>query len=201
MQDITCERKYNVYEKKSMKAGVAFDIYSPLFTTKDVAEICGVNRATLDIWLQRGLITPAGRAEKISPKARTKGRPYFSAREIFKVELLRAFAADLLLGLTDYAAIAEKAKIAETIAETGEWMWSVARSVEKGRTASVYAYATRVDGDWIFDTHVGKIGGIPCFGWDVPHVFVPMSAIFASVYLKCKRVRVGNIDEMHGEDD
>jgi hypothetical protein len=58
-----------------------------------------------------------------------------------------------------------------------------------------YAYATRAGGDWKFDLHVGKAGNAPCFGWDVPPVYLPISTVFPDVYLKCKRIRLGEIDE------
>jgi hypothetical protein len=182
-----------------MKMNAAFDLYRPMFGPIDVAKIAGVNRTMVDVWLQRGLISPAARGEKQNPRAKTKGKPYFSAREVFQVRLLHLLASDLFLGLSDYAVVAEKAKLASTISQAGEWMWAVARGIENGRPFLVYAYATHAGGEWQFDVHMEKTGGAPCFGWDVPHVYVPMSTIFSPVYLECKRLRVGDVDE--GRDD
>ena len=36
--------------------------------------------------------------------------------------------------------------------------------------------------------HLGEKGAIPCFGLQVPHVYVPISEIFISVYNECKKI-------------
>ena len=41
---------------------------------------------------------------------------------------------------------------------------------------------------WLFDIHLGEKGAIPCFGLQVPHVYVPISEIFISVYNDCKKI-------------
>ena len=80
------------------------------------------------------------------------------------------------------------AAIADTIANTGEWMWASARSIEKGDPLLVYAYAARPNRKWLFDMHLAKPGEPPSFGYEVPHIYVPMSKIFAEVYGECKRL-------------
>jgi hypothetical protein len=35
--------------------------------------------------------------------------------------------------------------------------------------------------------HIINPGEPPSFGWDVPHMCVPMSAIFIAVYTDCKK--------------
>jgi hypothetical protein len=78
--------------------------------------------------------------------------------------------------------------IADTIANTGEWMWASARSIEKGEPFLVYAYAARPNRKWLFDMHLEEPGEAPSFGWDTPHIYVPMSKIFAEVYAECKQL-------------
>ena len=65
-------------------------------------------------------------------------------------------------------------------------MWACARSLERGKPLVIYGYATRVGREWALDMQLGEPGAPPCFGWDVPHLFVPMSSLFADVYGKCK---------------
>jgi len=69
----------------------------------------------------------------------------------------------------------------------GEWMWAVARAFERGRSLPVYLYASRPRRKWQFDMHVGNIGEQPCFGWEVAHIFIPVSDIFIGVYVECKK--------------
>ena len=66
-------------------------------------------------------------------------------------------------------------------------MWAIARSVEQGESLYIYAYATRSEQKWLFDMHIINPGEPPSFGWDVPHMYVPMSAIFIAVYTDCKK--------------
>jgi hypothetical protein len=67
-------------------------------------------------------------------------------------------------------------------------MWATARSVEQGEPLYIYAYATRSEQKWLFDMHIINPGEPPSFGWDVPHLYVPMSAIFIAVYTDCKKL-------------
>ena len=71
-------------------------------------------------------------------------------------------------------------------------MWALARSIERGRPFHIYAYAARLDDEWQFDMHIQNPGIAspsepPCFGWQVPHIFVPVGEIFVAVYNDCKR--------------
>ena len=156
-----------------MIAGVAFDLYAPQFALNAAAKIAGVNRAVFDMWLNRGYIR----------RSNDTGRPLFSAREIFKAKLLQDLSSRI--ALSDYKEVAEAARI---VADTGEWMRFVARGIESGKPRVVYVYAARIDGKWKFDMHIGKRGKRPCFGWEHPHVFVPMAEIFGSVYVECKKI-------------
>jgi len=46
---------------------------------------------------------------------------------------------------------------------------------------------------WQFDMHVENFGTEkpsepPCFGWKVPHIYVPVGEIFIAVYNDCKEL-------------
>jgi hypothetical protein len=81
----------------------------------------------------------------------------------------------------------EEENVAE-IAAGRNWMWACARSVETKQPINIYAYAARSADRWLFDMHLGEKGAIPCFGLQVPHVYVPISKIFISVYIECKKI-------------
>ena len=63
----------------------------------------------------------------------------------------------------------------------------VASGCGRSPEALIYAYATRSEQKWLFDMHIINPGEPPSFGWDVPHMYVPMSAIFIAVYTDCKK--------------
>jgi hypothetical protein len=205
-----------------MISGVPFNLYKPLFTTTKVAALCGVQRPVIDTMGTRGFIRASGREQSATPRqqSRTKGRrsgasegrPLFSARDVFKVRMMRVLAGQLDVGLTESGFMADKAEkpdesvkrtiaeyeaatveIADTIAMTGEWMWAMARSIERGRPFQIFAYAARLDNEWQFDMHienpdVESPGEPPCFGWKVPHIYVPVGEIFIAVYNDCKKL-------------
>jgi hypothetical protein len=85
-------------------------------------------------------------------------------------------------------ALIDAAQIADSVARSGEWMLATARSVEQGEPLYIYAYATRSEQKWLFDIHIANPGEAPSFGWDLPHMYVPMSAIFIAVYTDCKKL-------------
>ena len=196
-------------EKKSspMIAGAAFDLYVGQFTTGEVAQVCGVSRPVIDMWGTRGFIEPtrrerpiAGRLASTTKERRSrtsKGKPLFSARDMFKAKLLQVLAAQLEIALSNSVLVARKAEkalidaaqIADSVARSGEWMWATARSVEQGEPLYIYAYAgLGREQKWLFDMHIINPGEPPSFGWDVPHLYVPMSAIFIAVCANCQKV-------------
>ena len=73
------------------------------------------------------------------------------------------------------------------IAVSRNWMWACARSVETHQPINIYAYAARSADGWLFDIHLGEKGANPCFGLQVPHVYVPILEIFISVYKIARR--------------
>ena len=114
----------------------------------------------------------------------------FSLRDIFKARMIRELTA-IGLGSSESVEVADEAnaaEIAETVAYTGEWMWACARNSEQGHPINMFAYATRSKGKSLFDMHFGETGIAPCFGWQVPHVFIPISEIFIVAYLECKKI-------------
>ena len=87
--------------------------------------------------------------------------------------------------------MADLADVADTLATKGEWMWAMARSIERARPFYIYAYAARTNKKWQFDMHIENSGvenpnDPPCFGGKVPHIYVPVSEIFIAVYDDCK---------------
>jgi hypothetical protein len=205
-----------------MIAGVAFDLYRPLFTAAKLADLSGVKRPTIDTMATRGFIRASGREPPATSRRQSttkgrrpqapKGRPLFSARDVFKVRLMRVLAAQLDLAFTESVEMAgwvgetdnvQKKEIADyeaSISEladapayAGEWMWFLARTLERGKQAHIYAYANRPDGKWQFNMHIENAGiespsEPPCFGWKVPHIYVPVGEIFIAVYNDCKRL-------------
>lgn len=189
----------------------SFDIYAGLFSVGELAELTGVSRPILDVWGNRGVIAPTRRelpaGRKPSPRSKStarRGRPLFSCRDVFTVSLVRVLAERLALGSTDSSRVVDVAKLPKhllsklslgtdaagiaSIAAGGEWMWACTRGIERGKPLVVYGYASQVKGKWAFDMHIGAPGAEPCFGWDAPHVFVPMSSLFAEAYGKCKEL-------------
>jgi len=205
-----------------MIGGVSFHLYRPLFTAGKLADLCGVKRPVIDTMATRGFIRASGREQPATPRQQSatkgrrprasKGRPLFSTRDVFKVRLMRVLAAQLDLAFTESVEMAgwvgetdkvQQKKIAEYEASMseladapayeGEWMWALARSIERGRPFHIYAYAARLDDEWQFDMHIEKPGAErpnepPCFGWKVPHIFVPVGEIFLVTYADCKKL-------------
>jgi hypothetical protein len=175
-----------------------FDPYAALFSAGEVAEMSGVSRAIIDVWVTRTVIEPSRRQRapirKRSPNkkrvAPRVGRPVFSCRDVFKVLLVRVLADRLTLASPEssrVARLAELAKIADAVTG-GNWMWALARSIERGNPLRLYAYATRSDGEWSLDMHIGEFLAAPKFGFDVPHIFVPMTVLFDEAYQKCRQL-------------
>lgn len=182
-----------------------FDLYAPLFSVAEVAEIAGVSRPIVDVWVTRDVIKPTRRQRPAARKrysgkgkrvTQRVGRPLFSCRDIFKALLVRVLADEQALASpvsSLVATLTAVAKVADVV-DGGEWMWAVARSIERGQPLSVYAYANRNGGEWRLDMHIGALGAAPCFGWKVPNVFIPVGDIFSEAYSKCRQL-VGDAPE------
>jgi hypothetical protein len=186
----------------------ALDIDAALFTVTELAQVSGISRSAIDMYLHRGVLIPTRRERTSSPTRKTKvrgqkttqGRPMFSVVIIFKARLIREFGNALGLGPSESSLAADAAvdakiparelkaaKVMEIVAGRN-WVWACARSVEKNQPLNIYAYAARSADKWLFDMHVGDKGALSCFGWQVPHIYVPMSEIFKSVYNECKKI-------------
>jgi hypothetical protein len=169
----------------------AFDLDAALFSAGELAEVSGLGRSMVDVWVSRGLLQPTRRErpkQKTKGKARKpQGRPLFSVGAIFQVRLTRELGAQIGIGSSEWVPLANIAAVAE-IASGGNWMWPCARGAERAQPFNVYAYAARSGGKWLFDMHVGEDGAAPCFGLHMPHIFIPMSEIFASVYVESKKI-------------
>ena len=190
------------------KAQLDFDIDAALFTVTELAQVSGISRSAIDMYLHRGVLIPTRRARTLSPTRKTKvrgrktaqGRPMFSVIIIFKARLILELGNTLGLGPSESSLASDQALHAgipsnelgeENVAEIAagrNWMWACARSVETKQPINIYAYAARSADRWLFDMHFGEKGAIPCFGLQVPHVYVPISEIFISVYNECKKI-------------
>jgi hypothetical protein len=196
-----------------MIAGAAFDIYAGQFAAGEAAAMLGIKGPVLAMWGQRGLWEPTrreGASERrghrtSSKRGSPKGKPLFSARDIFKARLLHMLSGQMGLHLGKSLEVAqevretaehvaelvsaiEAAELADTVAMTGEWMWAVARAYERGQPLHVYVYASRPGPKWQFDMHVGERGEPPSFGWAVLHLYIPASDIFIAIYNDCKKL-------------
>jgi hypothetical protein len=190
------------------KVQLDFDIDAALFTVSELAQVSGISRSAIDMYLHRGVLIPTRRARTLSPTRKTKvrgwktaqGRPMFSVIIIFKARLIWELGNTLGLGPSESSLASDEAVRTEIPArelEAGNdaeipagrnWMWACARSVETKQPINIYACAARSAGRWQFDIHLGEKGAIPCFGLQVPHVYVPISEIFFSVYNECKKI-------------
>jgi hypothetical protein len=190
------------------KAQLDFNIDAALFSVTELAQVSGISRSAIDMYLHRGVLIPTRRARTLSPTRKTKvrgwktaqGRPMFSVIIIFKARLILELGNTLGLGPSESSLASDEALRTEIPArELGEenvaeiaaarnWMWACARSVETKQPINIYAYAARSADRWLFDMHFGEKGAIPCFGLQMPHVYVPISEIFISVYNECKKI-------------
>ena len=190
------------------KVQLDFDIDAALFTVTELAQVSGISRSAIDMYLHRGVLIPTRRARTLSPTRKIKvrgwktaqGRPMFSVIIVFKARLIWELGNTLGLGPSESSLASDQALHAGIPAnELGEengaeiaagrnWMWACARSVETKQPINIYAYAARSADRWLFDMHFGEKGAIPCFGLQVPHVYVPISEIFISVYNECKKI-------------
>jgi hypothetical protein len=160
------------------------------------------------MYLHRGILIPTRRARTLSPTRKTmvrgrktaQGRPMFSVIIIFKARLILELGNTLGLGPSESSLASDEAlrteipaleleegNVAE-IAAGRNWMWACARSAETKQPINIYAYAARSADRWLLDMHSGEKGAFPCFGLEVPHVYVPVSKIFISVYNECKKI-------------
>ena len=190
------------------KTQLDFDIDAALFTVTELAQVSGISRSTIDMYLHRGVVIPTRRERTLSHTRKTKvrgrkttqGRPMFSAIIIFKARLIWELGNTLGLGPSESSLASDEALHAEIpareleagnvakIAAGRNWMWACARSVETHQPINIYAYAARSADGWLFDIHLGEKGANPCFGLQVPHLYVPISEIFMSVYNDCKKI-------------
>ena len=158
------------------KAQLAFDIDAALFTVTELAQVSGISRSAIDMYLHRGVLIPTRRARTLSPTRKTKvrgwktaqGRPMFSVIIIFKARLIWELGNTLGLGPSEsslasdqalHAEIPEHELEAENVAEIAagrNWMWTCARSVETNQTINIYAYAARSADRWLFDMQLRR---------------------------------------------
>jgi hypothetical protein len=178
----------------------AFDLDAALFSSGELAQVAGLSRAMVDLWVSRGLLEPTRRerAERRT-KGRVRkghGRPMFSAGAIFKVRLTLELGRHLGIGRSEWvplgktveeAQVANIAEAADRVAG-GNWMWAVARGVENEKPFRIYTLATYCNGEWLFDMQLGDQSHMPSFGQDVPYLVIPTWKIYEAVYVACKEL-------------
>lgn len=193
------------------------DPYAAQFPLGEAARILDMKPSVLAMWGQRGLGSPTRREGSSRTKKRSRqGRGLFSARDMVKIKT-QQILADMGFSLNETVPLGDKAKlttasaamrlsaieaeeVADTVTMKGEWMWAVARAFEAGKHLHVYVYASpHNQKEWQFDMHVGDLGEPPCFGWTMPHIYLPMSDIFIGIYTACKKMLKGSV-ETPGED-
>lgn len=155
------------------------DIRAPLFTLAELCRATGLPRSAANMWLRRGQISPT-RSERLAVRKRS----LFSVQAIFEVKLMHVLAEHLDLGPS--ASEAPASEIAESL-------WSVARESDRGRTLSLLAAVTKVEGRWRTvgpELDAGKFSDK--FPVGVPYAVIPVGEIFASVYRACQDIYEGN---------
>lgn len=212
--------------KGIIRKPAAFNLDAAVFTTGKLAEIAEVDRRVVDVWLNRGLLQPVRRerssAAKRRPGATSQGRPLFAIDTVFQVRLARELGHHIGLGLSEWIELAQQlqhdgvvggqqgrgggstasrrrlheiAKVT-AMAAGGNWMWANARAIESGESFVLHGYATNARGKWLMDVAIGDRHA-PCFGLATPHIFIPMSSIFAEVYRRAKEMLGVTVAQPH----
>ena len=189
----------------------AFDLEAALFTSAELADVSGLSRTMVDVWISRGVLQPTRRerAERRTkgPVRKGQGRPMFSSGVIFKVALTCILGRHLGIGLSEWEPLGTKvegalltnvAEVADRVAG-GNWMWAVARGVENKKPFRIYTLATYSNGEWLFDMQLGEQPSK--LSWqDVPYLVIPTWKIYERVYLQCKKLLGISDQTMAGED-
>jgi hypothetical protein len=170
-------------------------IFAPAFSSNELCAIAGINRKLANLWLERGVIQPS-RVERLA----VRSRPHFSCVEIFKTRLTRELSELLDIGTSSSRVAGIAAEVADNpsaysadirrivhVAASEGWMHGSARAVERGKPLNMYAGLSRSEKCWEFqmDMDVRKL--VTQFD-NIPIVLIPISALFDTVYLKCKSV-------------
>jgi hypothetical protein len=164
-----------------------FPLDAPLFTVAELKQISRLPSGTVDVYLHRRIIQPTRSPAK--SKRGSRGRHLFSTIAISKARFLAELWSHLFVRGTEILDVANDPIFEFAMIFDENWMWAVARSVERETPLKIHCYAVFIDGSWKIDPQVGEELKEPCFGLKVPHIFIPMSEIFASVYLECKAIQ------------
>ena len=188
------------------------DIEIPLFTINEAARAAEVERSLLNVWMQRGVITPT-RVDKSGARERT----LFSVADIFRVKLARILRSQLGLGPNDSDEVSKATmsisfaaaagiddalrgdprsgaldKLTKVIADP-TWMWAIARSIERDKPPlPLVCGISRADDCWtvLVDLKPEKL--VERFGADATYSIFPMWKIFDEVYTACRTIYEGD---------
>jgi DNA-binding transcriptional MerR regulator len=178
----------------------SLDVSAPLFGVAEVAEVSGVSRPNIDLFVSQKLVRPTRRIKAARPaSAKSRGKPMFSVRAIYIVRLIRELHS-LGLSYADSAAIAdqtEKAKLSKSdtaknanksltnLLEVtgGNWIAACAESPSLFQRNRVYAYASRIGEKWAVEVHLATT--VDQSLSTAPTILIPASDIFFVVYTAC----------------
>jgi hypothetical protein len=172
----------------------------PIFATADLVAVSGLSRGAVDMWVNRGLLEPTQRRERMSPSRKSsrprkgQGKPMFSMAAIFRARLAHDLGTHFGVGLSEWMELAKIIEVTENFRGRGKgplagsWMEAVARGIETNTPITVLAYAKRGrDGNWVLSMQLSQKLDEPKLGGG-PQIFIPMSEIFTAVYHECKKL-------------
>jgi hypothetical protein len=91
-----------------------FDIDAALFTVGELAQVSGISRSAIDMYLHRAILNPTRRARTLSRptrKTKVRGRPMFSAIIIFKARMTWELGHTLGLGPSEASLASDEASL------------------------------------------------------------------------------------------
>ena len=158
-----------------------FELNEPDFPVAAFKRISRLPSGTVDVGIQKGLFPAVRkRLKKDGPK-----RPFVTAKTIAKGRLIGALWSATRVVSSGAASLIDDPAYALANAPDGDWMWPVARAVERGEQFPIYCYATLSNDKWDVDVHVDKTLKQPEFGLK-PFIFIPLWEIYSDVYKECR---------------
>jgi hypothetical protein len=158
------------------------------FSQAVLCSIAGIDNETANNWAKekRGII------RSVSGGRKMPGRRLYSLSAIFTAKLARLLVEDFGMGPSEAGPI--KSRFAEAIAKKvsgGNWMWALGRAIENSKPLKIVVCTRRQSqsGKWDIAMRIGDENAAPKFDDPrTPYLLLPVSAIFESVYIQCKRI-------------
>ena len=149
------------------------DIELPLFSAAELANVAGLDRGRVDLWVHRGIICPS-RVDRLTVRSRSS----FSMIVVYEAKLIRDFGEHVGVGPTDAV------KAAAAVIDDGKWLFHAARHAEAGDILDHFAIVSRSEDCWQANFHVG-LDPVRAQK-ETPGILVATGATFAAVYKSCK---------------